>query len=93
MEKILKIVISSLIILLTGIMIYSLLEIILITIRTMIFKNEILNFLSPTINKENFFIASVQGFISAVLLITILIEIIESLREYLRKTKSTTQKL
>ncbi len=87
MEKILKIVISTLIILLTGIMIYSLLEIILITIRTMIFKNEILNFLSPTINKENFFIASVQGFISAALLITILIEIIESLREYLRKNK------
>ena len=46
-----------------------------------------LNFLNPTINQENLFIASVQGFVSAVLLITILIEIIQSLREYQEKSK------
>jgi uncharacterized membrane protein (DUF373 family) len=67
-------------------MIYSLLEIVLITIRAIVVKNEILNFLNPTIiDKGNLFISSVQGFIAGVLLITILIEVIESLREYKQK--------
>lgn len=87
MDKIIKITINTLIILLTGVMIYSILEIVLITIRTVFVKNEIINFLNPTINRENLFIASVQGFIAAALLITILIEVIESLREYKLKNK------
>lgn len=87
MEKVIKITINILIILLTVIMIYSLVEIVAIVLRTIIVRNEILNFLNPTINRENLFIASVQGFVSAVLLITILIEIIQSLREYQEKSK------
>jgi len=87
MEKVIKIIINILIILLTVIMIYSLVEIVAIVLRTIIVRNEILNFLNPTINQENLFIASVQGFVSAVLLITILIEIIQSLREYQEKSK------
>lgn len=85
MEKLIKITINTLIILLSGIMIYSLLEIVLITIRAIVVKNEIFNFLNPTIDRSNLFISSVQGFIAAVLLITILIEVIESLREYKQK--------
>lgn len=85
MEKLLKFTINTLLVLLTIIMIYSLLEITLITLRTIVVKNEIINFLGPTINKNNLFISSVQGIIAAVLLITILIEIIESLREYKQK--------
>jgi uncharacterized membrane protein (DUF373 family) len=87
LEKIIKITIDTLILLLTGVMFYSMLEIVLITIRTIFVKNEILNFLNPTIDKNNLFIASVQGLIAAVLLITILIEVIESLREYKLKNK------
>ena len=87
MGKVIKIIINILIILLTVIMIYSLVEIVAIVLRTIIVRNEILNFLNPTINQENLFIASVQGFVSAVLLITILIEIIQSLREYQEKSK------
>jgi len=87
MEKVIKITINILIILLTVIMIYSLIEIVAIVLRTIIVRNEITNFLNPTINQENLFITSVQGFVSAVLLITILIEIIQSLREYLEKSK------
>lgn len=68
-------------------MIYSLVEIVAIVLRTIIVRNEFLNFLNPTIDQENLFIASVQGFVSAVLLITILIEIIQSLREYQVKNK------
>lgn len=87
MGKIITITVNTLIILLTVIMIYSTLEIVLITIRTIFIKNEIINFLNPTINRENLFISSVQGFIAAALLITILIEVIESLREYKLKNK------
>lgn len=87
MDKIIKGTINTLIILLTVVMIYSMLEIVLITIRTIFVKNEILNFLNPTINRGNLFITSVQGFIAATLLITIIIEIIESLREYQQKNK------
>lgn len=85
MEKLLKFTINTLIVLLTVVMIYSLLEIILITIRTIVVKNEIINFLYPTIDKSNLFISTVQGLIAAVLLVTILIEVIESLREYKQK--------
>lgn len=87
MGKIIKITLNTLILLLTLIMIYSMLEIVLITIRTIFIKNEIINFLNPTIDRNNLFIASVQGFIAAALLITILIEVIESLREYKLKNK------
>ncbi len=87
LEKIIKITIDTLILLLTGVMFYSMLEIVLITIRTIFVKNEILNFLNPTIDRNNLFITSVQGLIAAVLLITILIEVIESLREYKLKNK------
>jgi uncharacterized membrane protein (DUF373 family) len=87
MGKVIKITINILIILLTVIMIYSLVEIVAIVLRTIIVRNEILNFLNPTINLENLFITSVQGFVSAILLITILIEIIQSLREYQEKNK------
>jgi uncharacterized membrane protein (DUF373 family) len=87
MEKVIKITINVLIIILTIILIYSLVEIVALVMRTIIVRNEILNFLNPTINQENLFISSVQGFVSATLLITILIEIIQSLREYQEKSK------
>ncbi len=44
-----------------------------------------INFLESKIDKANLFISTVQGLIAAVLLITILIEVIESLREYKQK--------
>lgn len=87
MDKIIKITVNTLIILLTVIMIYSMLEIVLITLRTIFVKNEIINFLNPTIDRNNLFISSVQGFIAATLLITIIIEVIESLRDYQKKNK------
>lgn len=85
MDRIIKIIINTLILLLSLIIIYSLLEIVLITLRTIIIKNETINFLEPKIDKANLFISTVQGLIAAVLLITILIEVIESLREYKQK--------
>lgn len=87
MDKIIKVTVNTLIILLTVIMIYSMLEIVLITLRTIFVKNEIINFLNPTIDRNNLFITSVQDFIAATLLITIIIEVIESLRDYQKKNK------
>lgn len=87
MDKIIKITVNTLIILLTVVMIYSMLEIVLITLRTIFVKNEIINFLNPTIDRNNLFITSVQGFIAATLLIAIIIEVIELLREYQKKNK------
>lgn len=87
MDKIIKVTVNTLIILLTVIMIYSMLEIVLITLRTIFVKNEIINFLNPTIDRNNLFFTSVQGFIAATLLITIIIEVIESLRDYQKKNK------
>jgi uncharacterized membrane protein (DUF373 family) len=87
MDKIIKITINTLIILLTVIMIYAMLEIVLITLRAIFVKNVIINFLKPTIDRNNLFITSVQGFIAASLLITIIIEVIDSLREYQKINK------
>lgn len=87
MDKIIKIILNTLIILLTVIMIYSTLEIVLITLRAIFVKNEIINLLHLTIDRDKLFITSVQGFIAGALLITIIIEVIESLREYQKKNK------
>ena len=87
MEKIIKITINTLIVMLVAVMLFSLVEILLLLVRTIVVKNEFTNFLNPTINRDNLFITSVQGFIAAALLITIIIEVIESLREYQQKNK------
>ena len=93
MEKIIKITINTLIVMLVAVMLFSIVEILLLLVRTIVVKNEFTNFLNPTINRDNLFITSVQGFIAAALLITIIIEVIESLREYQQKNKQHTPKL
>lgn len=85
-EKIIKETIKILIIILTAILLYSTLDLIIIVIKTFISKNEAYNYDSAKYNRENIFLASVQGLISAVLLITIIIELIYSLIEYLGKS-------
>ncbi len=58
MDRIIKITINTLILPPSLIMIYSLLEIVLITLRTIFIKNEIINFLEPRIDKTNLFIST-----------------------------------
>jgi len=76
--------IRVLIFFLTVILIVSLLELGVLLVKAVLASNEILIFRDSPIVKEGLFLSKVQGFIAAVLLITILIELIASLVEYLK---------
>ena len=76
--------IRVLIFFLTVILIVSLLELGVLLVKAVLASNEILILRDSPIIKEGLFLSKVQGFIAAVLLITILIELIASLVEYLK---------
>ena len=76
--------IRVLIFFLTVILIVSLLELGVLLVKAVLASNEILILRDSPIVKEGLFLSKVQGFIAAVLLITILIELIASLVEYLK---------
>ncbi|MCR9013863.1 phosphate-starvation-inducible PsiE family protein [Aquiflexum gelatinilyticum] len=67
------------------ILIVSLLELGGIIVKAILASDEILIFRDSPLVKEGLFLAKVQGLISAVLLITILIELIGSLVEYIKE--------
>ncbi len=66
------------IILLFVVLAYSTLELILLVGRTMANRTAIFNFSDSAVDLENLFIQHVQGFIAGVLLITIILELIQS---------------
>lgn len=76
--------IRVLIFFLTIILIVSLLELGVLLFKAVLASNEILISRDSPLVKEGLFLSKVQGFIAAVLLITILIELIASLVEYLK---------
>lgn len=76
--------IRVLIFFLTMILIVSLLELGVLLFKAVLASNEILISRDSPLVKEGLFLSKVQGFIAAVLLITILIELIASLVEYLK---------
>jgi uncharacterized membrane protein (DUF373 family) len=76
--------IRVLIFFLTVILIVSLLELGVLLFKAVLASNEILISRGNPIVKGGLFLSKVQGFIAAVLLITILIELIASLVEYLK---------
>ena len=76
--------IRVLIFFLTIILIVSVLELGVLLVKAVLASNEILIFRDSPLVKEGLFLSKVQGFIAAVLLITILIELIASLVEYLK---------
>ena len=67
------------------ILIVSLLELGGIIVKAILASDEIFIFRDSPLVKEGLFLAKVQGLISAVLLITILIELIGSLVEYIKE--------
>jgi uncharacterized membrane protein (DUF373 family) len=83
-QMFIKYVVMILILLLTTILLYSLVEFILLVYKALFIYSEVFNFSDKPHNRELLFITQVQGFISAVLLLTILIEFIHSLTQYLR---------
>ena len=83
-KKIITNVVRVLIVSLTIVLIYSVVELILMLFKAFIVYNEAFNLNNEPYNQEKLFFPKVQGFISAALLITILIELITSLVKYLK---------
>lgn len=79
-----KKVIQVLIVLITFILIYSSVEFIFLLGRAALTHLAVFSFSSEPIDRSKLFFSQVQGLIAAVLLLTILIELISSLIEYLK---------
>ena len=75
-------VIQVLIVLITLMLVYSLLEFVFLLGRAAITHLAAFNFSSEPIDRNKLFFSQVQGLIAAILLLTILIELISSLIEY-----------
>ena len=76
--------IRILIFLVVAILVYSLAELIALTIRGMITHDAAFAPNLDPVNRDKLFLREVQGLVSAVLFITILVELIVSLIEYLK---------
>lgn len=79
-----RLVIRTLIVLITCILIYSLAEFVFLAGKAAFTQHAAFNFSPEPIDRSKLFFTQVQGLIAAVLLITILIELIYSLVEYLK---------
>ena len=77
-EKFIKAFYWLVIIVLFIILIYSSIELILLVVRTMLNKTSIFDFTVKTINTKDLFVQHVQGFIAGILLLTIILELIQS---------------
>jgi uncharacterized membrane protein (DUF373 family) len=84
MNTITKKVIQVLIVLITFILIYSTVEFIFLLGRAAFTHLEAFSFSPEPVDRSKLFFSQVQGLIAAVLLLTILIELIASLIEYLK---------
>ena len=83
-HSIIKITVKILIFLLLLVLLYSVAEFIFIVVKGFIRFNGAFNFTTEPFDRERLFFTQVQGLISAVLLLTILIELIQSLIGYLK---------
>ena len=81
---IIKATVKVLIILLLLVLLYSVAEFIFIVVKGFIRFNGAFNFTNEPFDRERLFFTQVQGLISAVLLLTIVIELIQSLIGYLK---------
>jgi uncharacterized membrane protein (DUF373 family) len=83
-EKSTKWVIRILILLLLCMLLYALVEFLFLAGRAMLLRQEAFSFSATPIDRDKLFFNELQGFIAAILLLTILIELIASLIEYLK---------
>lgn len=93
MKIITNLTIQILIYFLILILIVSVLELGGLILKAILSSNEILIFRGSPVVKEGLFFSKVQGLISAVLLITIIIELIASLVEYLKEGSTNYVKI
>ena len=83
-HSIIKVTVKILIFLLLLVLLYSVAEFTFIVVKGFIRFNGAFNFSTEPFDRERLFFTQVQGLISAVLLLTILIELIQSLIGYLK---------
>jgi uncharacterized membrane protein (DUF373 family) len=83
-HSIIKVTVKVLIFLLLLVLLYSVAEFIFIVVKGFIRFNGAFNFTNEPFDRERLFFTQVQGLISAVLLLTIVIELIQSLIGYLK---------
>ena len=83
-HSIIKITVKILIFLLLLVLLYSVAEFVFIVIKGFIRFNGAFNLTGEPFDRERLFFTQVQGLISAVLLLTIVIELIQSLIGYLK---------
>ena len=83
-HSIIKVTVKVLIFLLLLVLLYSVAEFIFIVIKGFIRFNGAFSFSTEPFDRERLFFTQVQGLISAVLLLTIVIELIQSLIGYLK---------
>lgn len=93
MKIIINLTIHILIYFLVLILIVSVLELGGLILKAILSSNEILIFRGSPVVKEGLFFSKVQSLISAVLLITIIIELIASLVEYLKEGSTNYVKI
>lgn len=79
-----RLAIRILIVLITCILIYSLAEFVFLAGRAVLTQHAAFNFSPEPIDRSKLFFSQLQGLIAGVLLLTILIELIYSLVEYLK---------
>jgi len=72
------------IVLLAAILLYSLAELSFLLFKSMIKPSQAFDFSLDRVDRDTLFLPRVQGFISGILLITIIVELIHSLTEYLK---------
>lgn len=78
-SKTLKVFTWFLVSILGLILIYTTIEYLILVIRTIANSNEIFDFNSPKVDIDKLFLVHVQGLIAGVLLITIIVELIQTL--------------
>jgi len=83
-HSIIKVTVKILIFLLLLVLLYSVAEFTFIVVKGFIRFNGAFNFSTEPFDRERLFFTQVQGLISAVLLLTIVIELIQSLIGYLK---------
>lgn len=83
-EKFIKIFYWIIIIVLFTILMYSSIELIILVGRTIVNKVSIFDWSQSTVDTSNLFLQHVQGFIAGILLLTIILELIQSFFVFLK---------
>ena len=84
LQVIIRFAVKTIIVLLLLMLIYAVAEFSVLVLRGLINYNSALSFSTGPVDKEKLFFTQVQGLVSAALLLTILIEFIQSLKGYLK---------